>query len=151
MMRKVDEILNGSNRENCLAPMEYSRQTTDGSRSHSWAGAQPRSRLSFESNHRERPRAALSRAGWTNPARQKWMPHRGHVYRRCRKSYQCQIWLPPRMIRRCTLQCLSLWLDLWKHSSPNSRSLLREERGHEGHSKSRNRTSMSQMAASIPG
>ena len=68
MMRRLDEILSDSNRENCPGPMEDSRQATDGSGAHSHAEAQPRSRMSFESNHRERPRAASSRAGWTNPA-----------------------------------------------------------------------------------
>ena len=53
MMQKHDEILSGSNRENVPAPMEDSRQATDGSGAHSYAGAQLRSRTSFESNHRE--------------------------------------------------------------------------------------------------
>ena len=70
MMRKLDEILRGSNRENRenrCEPMEDSRQATDGSGTHSHAEAPPRSRTSFEPNHRERPRAAASVAGWTNP------------------------------------------------------------------------------------
>ena len=67
MMRKLDEILNGSNREKRPSPREESRQATDGDGSHSYAGAQPRSRTNFESNHRERPRAAPSRPGWMSP------------------------------------------------------------------------------------
>ena len=47
--------------------MEDSCRVTDGSGTHSYAEAPPRSRTSFEPNHRERPRAAPSRAGWTNP------------------------------------------------------------------------------------
>ena len=67
MMRKLEEILNGSNREEHPYPREGSRQATDGDGAHSCAGAQPGSRTRFESNHRERPRAAPSRPGWTNP------------------------------------------------------------------------------------
>ena len=61
-MRKLDEILRGSNRENRSNPMEDSRKETDGSGTHSHAEAPPRSRTKFEPNHR----AAPSRAGWTN-------------------------------------------------------------------------------------
>ena len=68
MMRKLDEIMNSGNLENLHAPAEDSRQTTDGGGTRGYAGAQPRSRTSFESNHRERPRAAPLRAGRTNPA-----------------------------------------------------------------------------------
>ena len=42
-------------------------QATDGDGARSDARAQPRSRTKFESNHRERPRAAPSRPGWTDP------------------------------------------------------------------------------------
>ena len=68
MTRKLDEILSSGNRENRHAPKEDSRQTTDGGGVRGHAGAQPRSRTSFESKNRERRSAALSRAGWTNPA-----------------------------------------------------------------------------------
>ena len=67
MMQKLDKILNGSNREERPSTLEDSRQATDGDGAHSYAGAQPGSRTYFESNRRERPRAALSRPGWTNP------------------------------------------------------------------------------------
>ena len=40
---------------------------TDGDGAHSYSEAQPRSRSNFESNHRERTRAAPSRPGWMNP------------------------------------------------------------------------------------
>ena len=53
MMRMLDEILSSGNRENRHAPTEDSRQTTDGSGPRGYAGAQPRSRTSFESNHKE--------------------------------------------------------------------------------------------------
>ena len=66
-MRKLDEILNGSNREERPSPREDSRQATDGDGAHSYAGAQPGSRTKFESNRSERPRAVPSRPGWTNP------------------------------------------------------------------------------------
>ena len=44
VMRKFDEILSGSNRENRPAPMEDSREATDGSGAHIYAEVQPRSR-----------------------------------------------------------------------------------------------------------
>ena len=40
MMRKLDEILNGSNREERSAPSERSRQANDGDGARSYAGAQ---------------------------------------------------------------------------------------------------------------
>ena len=67
MMRKHDEILKCSNQENCCGPMEDSLQATNGSGTHCHAEAPSRSKTSFESNHRKRPRASPSRAGWTNP------------------------------------------------------------------------------------
>ena len=50
MMRKLDEILKGSNREKRPATREDLRQATDGDGARSYAGAQPRSRTKFESN-----------------------------------------------------------------------------------------------------
>ena len=67
MMRKLDEILKGSIREERSAPRERSRQANDGDRACSYAGAQQSLRKNYESKHRERPRAAPSRPGWTNP------------------------------------------------------------------------------------
>ena len=67
MMRKLDELSNGSNREERSAPRERSRQANDGNGASSYAGAQQSSRTNYESKHRERPRAAPSRPGWTNP------------------------------------------------------------------------------------
>ena len=67
MMRKLDEILKGSNQENRCVPMEDSRQATDGSGAHRHVEAPPRLGSSFEPNYRERPRAAPSRGGWGNP------------------------------------------------------------------------------------
>ena len=67
MMRKLDEILNGSNREERSNPWESSRQANDGDGTGSYAGAQQNSRTNYESKHRERPRAAPSRPVWTNP------------------------------------------------------------------------------------
>ena len=67
MMRKLDEILNGSNREERPSPREGSHQATERDGAHTYAGAQPGSRTKFESNRRERPRAAPSRPGLTNP------------------------------------------------------------------------------------
>ena len=57
----------GDNREERSAPRENSRQANDGDGARSYAGAQQRSRTNYESNHRERPNAAPSRPGWTNP------------------------------------------------------------------------------------
>ena len=62
MMRKLDEILSGNNRENRPAPMRDSRRATDKSGTHNCAGAQPRSRTNFEPDHRKRPRAAPARS-----------------------------------------------------------------------------------------
>ena len=86
MMRKLDEILNGSNGENRPAPTEASRQATGGSGTHSCAGAQPRSKTNFEPYHGRE--TGQPRRGWVGRIRlrQKWMPHRGHVYRQCHKS-----------------------------------------------------------------
>ena len=67
MMRKLDEILNGSNREERSNPRERSRQANDGDGAGNYAGAQQSSRTNYESRNRERPRAATSRPGWTNP------------------------------------------------------------------------------------
>ena len=67
MMRKLDEILNGSNREERSATRERSHQADDGDGARSYVGAQQSSRTNYESKHRERPRAAPSRPGWTNP------------------------------------------------------------------------------------
>ena len=67
MMRKLDEILNGSTREERSNPRERSRQANDGDGAGSYAGAQQSSRTNYESRNRERPRAAPSRPGWTNP------------------------------------------------------------------------------------
>ena len=53
MMRKLDEILKGSNQESRCGPMEDSRQATDGSGTHRHAEAPPGSRTSFKPNHRE--------------------------------------------------------------------------------------------------
>ena len=91
MMRTLDELLNSSNRENGHAPRESSRQANveDGARSN--ADTLSRSRTSFESSHREEPRAAPSRAGRTNPAPPEAEATSGHSHRQCHKSDQCQI------------------------------------------------------------
>ena len=67
IMRKIDEIMNGSNREERSNPRERSRQANDGDVPGSYAGASQNSRTNYESRNRERPRAAPSRPGWTNP------------------------------------------------------------------------------------
>ena len=58
MMRKLEETLNGSNRQERSAPREHSRQANDGDGAHSYAGAQQSSRTNHES--KQRP-------GWTDP------------------------------------------------------------------------------------
>ena len=68
MMRKLDEILNGSNREERSNPRERLRQANDGDGTGSYARAQQSSRTNYESRNRERPRAAPSRPSWMNPA-----------------------------------------------------------------------------------
>ena len=66
MMRTLDEVLNGGNRDERSAPKEHSRQANDGDGARSYAGAQQSSRTRYESKPRERPRAAPLRPGWTN-------------------------------------------------------------------------------------
>ena len=66
MMRKLDEVLNGGNRDERSAPRERSRQENDGDGARSYAGAQQSSRTRYESKRRERHRAAPLRPGWTN-------------------------------------------------------------------------------------
>ena len=70
MMRKLDEILNGSNREERSNPRERSRQANDGDGAGNYAGAQQKSRANYESRNRERHRTAPPRPGWTNPVPQ---------------------------------------------------------------------------------
>ena len=67
MMRKLDENFNGSSREERSNPRERSRQANDGDGAGNYAGAQQNSRANYEYRNRERPRAAPSRTGWTNP------------------------------------------------------------------------------------
>ena len=67
ILRKLDEILNVSSREQRSNPRERSRQANDGDGAGNYAGAQQNSRANYESRNRERPRAAPSRPGWTNP------------------------------------------------------------------------------------
>ena len=90
MMRKPDDILNGSNREKRPSPRKDSRQATDGDGARSYARAQPRPRTNFESNHKERPRAARrGRIGRTQSLR-RLIPPRGHGGPQCHQSDQCQ-------------------------------------------------------------
>ena len=67
MMQKLDEILNGSRREERSNPRERSSQANDGGGAGSYAGARQSSRTNYESRNRERPRAAPSRPVWTSP------------------------------------------------------------------------------------
>ena len=67
MMRKLDLILNGSNWEERSNTREHSRHANDGEGTGSYARAQQSSRTNYEPRNRERPSAAPSRPGWTNP------------------------------------------------------------------------------------
>ena len=67
MMRKLDAILNGSNWQGRSNPRERSRYADDGDGTGSNARAQQGSRTNYEPRNKERPRAAPSRPGWTNP------------------------------------------------------------------------------------
>ena len=67
MMRKLDAILNGSNWEERSNPRERSGHANDGDGTGSYARAQQSSRTNYEPRNRQRPRAAPSRPGWTNP------------------------------------------------------------------------------------
>ena len=67
MMRKLDAILNGSNWQERSNPRERSRHANDGNGTGSNARAQQSSRTNYELRNKERPRAAPSRPGWTNP------------------------------------------------------------------------------------
>ena len=103
MMRELDEILYGSNREKRPSPSEDSRQSTNGDGANSYAEGQPKSRSSFESNHRERTRAAPSRPGWTNP-----VPSEADATSETRLTTVPQVRsVPSRRTQRCTPQCLS--------------------------------------------
>ena len=67
MMRKLDAILNGSNWQERSNQRERSRHANDGDGTGSNARAQQSSRTNYEPRDKERPRAAPSRPGWTNP------------------------------------------------------------------------------------
>ena len=67
MMRKLDAILNGSNWQERSNPRERSRHANDGDGTGSNTRAQQGSRTNYEPRNKERPRAAPSRPGWTNP------------------------------------------------------------------------------------
>ena len=108
MMLKLHEIVSGSKRNNQPAPMDDSRQATDGSGARSCAGAQPISRKCFESNHKERLMAAPSMARWMNPA-----PLEADAASRARLPTMQQVRSVPDLTtvsqtRRCTLQYLKL-------------------------------------------
>ena len=66
MMRKLDAILNGNNWGERSNPRERSRHVNDGDGMGSNARAHS-SRTNYEPRNKERPRAAPSRPGWTNP------------------------------------------------------------------------------------
>ena len=55
-MRKLDEILNGSNREERSNPRERSHQANDGDGAGNYAGVQQNSRANYEYRNREPPR-----------------------------------------------------------------------------------------------
>ena len=67
MMRKLDAILNGSSWQERSNPRERSRHANDGDGTGSNARAQQSSKTNYEPRNKERPRAAPSRPGWTNP------------------------------------------------------------------------------------
>ena len=67
MMRKLDASLNGSNWQERSNQRERSRHANDGDGTGSNARAQQSSRKNYEPRNKERPRAAPSRPGWTNP------------------------------------------------------------------------------------
>ena len=67
MMRKLDAILNGSNWQERSNQRECSRHAKDEDGTGSNARTQQSSRRNYEPRNKERPRAAPSRPGWTNP------------------------------------------------------------------------------------
>ena len=67
MMRKLDAILNGSSWEERSNLRQRSHHANDGDGTGSYARAQQSSRTNYEPRKRERPSAAPSRPGWTNP------------------------------------------------------------------------------------
>ena len=91
MMPKLDKTLNDSNREEQPSPSDDSRQATDGDGAHSYPGAQPGSRTDFESNHKERPRAAPSRPVGRTQSHRRRMLLRGHYCPLYHKPDQNQI------------------------------------------------------------
>ena len=91
MMRKLDEILNGSNREEHSNPRERSRQANDGDGTGSYARAQQSLGTSYESRIGSGPgQPPRGLAGRIQP-RRKQMLTRRQGCPLCHKSGQCQI------------------------------------------------------------
>ena len=67
MMRKLDEIFNGSNWQERSNPRERARHANDGDGTCSYARAQQSLRTNYEPRNTERPRPPPSRPGWPNP------------------------------------------------------------------------------------
>ena len=67
MMRKLDAILNGNSLQERSNPRQRSRHANDGDGTGSSGRAQQSSKTNYEPRNKERPRAAPSRPGWTNP------------------------------------------------------------------------------------
>ena len=86
IMRKLDEILNVSSREERSNPRERSRQANDGDGAGNYAGTQQSSRANYESRNRERPRAAHRGQVGRTRSRRRRMPPRRQDCPLCHKS-----------------------------------------------------------------
>ena len=117
-------------------------QANDGDGARSYAGAQQSSRTNYESKHRERPRAAPSRPGWTNQ-----VPPEANATPETRLPAVPQVRSMPVLttVSQDTTMYTSIFEPL--NRSPSPRIQPREERGQEGHLRSRSHTRTSQMAA----
>ena len=132
LMRKLDEILNGSNREERPNPRDRTCQAIDGDEARNHAVAHQSSRSNYESRKRERQRAAPSRPGWTNP-----VPPEADATPETRLPTVPQVSSVPDLttVSQDTTMYASMFEplnDLSRHSSLSSRSQPREERGQEG-------------------
>ena len=149
MMRKLDEFLNRNNRESRSNPRGKSHWPCNGLRAPIHTKA--RSRACFESKQRERPRAASWRPGWTDPIRPDveapsgapltLIPHARSIPDLTTVSHD-------------TTRYASMFEPLnrsLKTFITKLRSLLREQKGHEEHSRNQSHTKMSQTAALILG
>ena len=133
MMQKLDEILHGSNREERSNPGSRTSQANDGDGARSHAGAHQSSRPNYESRSRERPRAAPSRPGWTNP-----VPPEADATSETRLPFVPQVSSVPDLTT--VSQDTTMYASMFEPLNRSLETIItklssqpREERGQEGH------------------